>query len=74
MLMNRIADVFFLIAIISIFLTFKTTNFLSVFQCVGMIEEFNVFFMHFSINFFDFISFFLLLGACGKSAQFGFHV
>lgn len=39
MIMNRIADVFFIIAILLIFLTFKTTDYILVFNLLPFIAN-----------------------------------
>jgi NADH:ubiquinone oxidoreductase subunit 5 (subunit L)/multisubunit Na+/H+ antiporter MnhA subunit len=73
MVVNRIADVFFIIAIILIFLTFKTTDYILVFNLLPYIEEDNIIFLNFVVNKINIITFFLFIGAIGKSAQIGFH-
>ena len=73
MLMNRIADVFFIIGILFIFLCFKTLNFLIVFDLVRFILNYSFFFFFFYIKKIDFICFLLFIGAIGKSAQVGLH-
>jgi len=48
MVMNRIADVFFLIAIIFIFLYFKTLKFLIVFNLITfLLDDYIIFFWFF---------------------------
>ena len=73
MIMNRIADVIFLLAIVYIFLKFKTTDFVIVFNLIPFILDDIHFFLFRSFNSLELISFFLLIGAMGKSAQIGFH-
>lgn len=73
MIMNRIADVLLLIAIVYILLMFKTTDFIVVFNLVPFIIEDSYFFLFKSFNSLELICFFLLIGAIGKSAQIGFH-
>jgi NADH-quinone oxidoreductase subunit L len=73
MIMNRIADVFLLLAIIFVFLKFKTTDFAIVFNMIPLyINDFHFFLLK-NFNSLEVISFFLLIGAMGKSAQIGFH-
>jgi NADH-quinone oxidoreductase subunit L len=73
MIINRIADVFFILGILLIFLFFRNTEFLIVFDLVGFLNfEYFIFFF-FSFRILDLITFFLLLGAFGKSAQIIFH-
>jgi len=71
--MNRIADVIFLLAIILIFLKFKTTDFIIVFNLIPFIFDDLYFFLFKSFNSIELICFFLFIGAIGKSAQIGFH-
>lgn len=73
MIMNRIADVFFIIAVLIILITFKTTDYIVVFNLVPFILTETV--ILFGIPFYKvtIIAFFLFIGAIGKSAQIGFH-
>lgn len=73
MVVNRIADVFFTIAIVLILLTFKTTDFIIVFNLLPYIFNDNIIFLNININKINLITFFLFIGAIGKSAQIGFH-
>jgi len=73
MIINRIADIFFIFAIIIIFLIFKTTDYIIVFNLIHFFHTDTYFFLGFSFNILTLISFFLLIGAIGKSAQIGFH-
>jgi NADH-quinone oxidoreductase subunit L len=74
MLVNRIADVFFTLAIIVIFITFKTTDYSIVFNLIPLISNEKIIFLNILINKIDIIAFFLFVGAIGKSAQIIFHV
>jgi NADH:ubiquinone oxidoreductase subunit 5 (subunit L)/multisubunit Na+/H+ antiporter MnhA subunit len=74
MLVNRIADVFFTLAIIVIFITFKTTDYNIVFHLIPLISNEKIIFLNILINKIDIIAFFLFIGAIGKSAQIIFHV
>jgi NADH:ubiquinone oxidoreductase subunit 5 (subunit L)/multisubunit Na+/H+ antiporter MnhA subunit len=74
MLVNRIADVFFTLAIIVIFITFKTTDYNIVFNLIPLISNEKIIFLNILINKIDIIAFFLFIGAIGKSAQIIFHV
>lgn len=71
--MNRIADVFFILAIILIFLNFKTMDFIIIFNLVPFIVDNMSSFLGYQISLINLISFFLFLGAVGKSAQIGLH-
>ena len=73
MVMNRIADVFFVIAILLILLIFKTTDYVVVFNLLPFIANDNIYFLNIYINKINLIAFFLFIGAIGKSAQIGFH-
>ena len=73
MVINRIADVFFLFAICFIFLTFATLDFPLIFNLVGFFFQDNFFLFFLAIRKIDFICFLLFLAAIGKSAQVGFH-
>jgi len=74
MLVNRISDVFFTLGILTIFLTFKTSNYNIVFNLLPLIAHENIIFMNLLISKLDVIAFFLFIGAIGKSAQIIFHV
>jgi NADH-quinone oxidoreductase subunit L len=74
MLVNRIADVFFTLAIIVIFITFKTTDYSIVFNLIPLVSNEKIIFLNILINKIDIIAFFLFVGAIGKSAQIIFHV
>jgi len=74
MLVNRIADVFFTLAIIIIFITFKTTNYTIVFNLIPYMVNEKFFFLNILFYKIDVIAFFLFIGAIGKSAQIIFHV
>jgi NADH:ubiquinone oxidoreductase subunit 5 (subunit L)/multisubunit Na+/H+ antiporter MnhA subunit len=71
--MNRIADVFFIFAIIILLYYFKTLNYILIFSLVDYIDKYSVFFIFTEIKIIDLILFFLFIGAIGKSAQIGLH-
>ena len=73
MLMNRIADVFFIFAILLLLYYFKTLNYILIFSLADYIDTYSVFFIFTELRIIDFILFFLFLGAIGKSAQIGLH-
>jgi len=73
MLMNRIADVFFILAIVLLLYQFKTLEYTLIFSLVDYLKYKYVYFLISSIRFLDFILIFLFIGAIGKSAQIGFH-
>jgi len=71
--MNRIADVFFIIAIFFILFYFGSTDYQLIFSLLGHMSEITFYFFGFKIYLLDFISVFLFIGAIGKSAQLGLH-
>jgi len=76
MIMNRVADVFFIIGILLILYYFKTTEFVVIFNLMEfLIEEQHClyFFIYKTFNYIELVSFFLFIGAIGKSAQLIFH-
>jgi len=73
MLMNRIADVFFIFGIILILINFKTLNYIIIFSLIDYITNINIYILFTEIKIIDLILFFLFLGAIGKSAQLGLH-
>lgn len=73
MIINRIADVFFIIAILYIYLVFKTTDYITVFTLVPYMTHHELIVFGTSMNSLGVIAFFLVIGALGKSAQIGLH-
>jgi proton-translocating NADH-quinone oxidoreductase chain L len=73
MIMNRIADVFFVLGIIFIILTFKTSDYLVVFNLIDFVKGDFIIFLNYKINKLTLICFFLFIGGVGKSAQLGLH-
>lgn len=73
MIMNRIADVFFVLGILMIFLFFRSSDFYVVFDLIRFLILESFTFFCFSFRVLDLIAFFLLVGALGKSAQIVFH-
>jgi NADH:ubiquinone oxidoreductase subunit 5 (subunit L)/multisubunit Na+/H+ antiporter MnhA subunit len=73
MIMNRIADVFFILSIILIFLIFRTTDFIVVLNLMPFISQDLYIFLGFECLKINIIAFFLFIGAIGKSAQIGLH-
>jgi NADH-quinone oxidoreductase subunit L len=71
--MNRIADVFFIFAIILILYYFKTANYLIVFSLIDYIIEYTIYVSFIQIKLLNVILFLLFLGVIGKSAQIGLH-
>jgi NADH-quinone oxidoreductase subunit L len=73
MVMNRIADVFFIIGILFLLWKFKTTDYIIVFSLVDYIKDINFFLIFGEINLLNLILSLLFIGAIGKSAQVGLH-
>jgi len=73
MLMNRIADIFFIFAILLLLLEFKTVDYFIIFSLLDYIENYNLNFFFSQYRLIDLIVFFLFIGAMGKSAQIGLH-
>lgn len=70
---NRIGDFGIILGIVLVFSIFQSLDFEIVFSLVPFFEDQSVFFMNFSFNLLELISFFLFIGAVGKSAQIGLH-
>lgn len=73
MIMNRIADVFFIISILIFFLYFNTLNYVVLFSLIPFYVDYKITFLGLNLNILDIIGFFLCIGAIGKSAQIGLH-
>lgn len=73
MVMNRIADVFFIIGILFLLWKFKTTDYIIVFSLIDYIKDNSFFFIIGEIKLLNLILFLLFIGAIGKSAQVGLH-
>ena len=73
LIMNRIADVFFILGIVLIILTFKTADFIVIFSMVHFFTDIKLNILFINCGLIDVICFFLFIGAMGKSAQVGLH-
>ena len=73
MIMNRIADVFFVFAIVLLLLHLGTTDYLLVFSFSPLLQQEKIILLGLELSFLNAVSFFLFVGAIGKSAQLGFH-
>ena len=73
MLINRVADVFFLLAIVIIFVTFRSVDIIVISALVPFMVDETIYFFGILCRKIDLICFFLFLGAVGKSAQLGLH-
>jgi proton-translocating NADH-quinone oxidoreductase chain L len=73
MIMNRIADVFFIFAIVLLLLYLGTTDYLLIFSFGPLLQGETLLLLGREISFLNAVAFFLFIGAIGKSAQLGFH-
>jgi len=73
MIVNRIGDFGLILAILLTFTYFKAVDYATIFSIIPFFidETLNLFYIEFNIL--SLISFFLLIGAIGKSAQIGLH-
>jgi NADH-quinone oxidoreductase subunit L len=71
--MNRIADVFFIFAIILILYYFKTVNYIIVFSLIDFFQNATINILLIELKIIDLILILLFLGAIGKSAQISLH-
>jgi NADH-quinone oxidoreductase subunit L len=71
--MNRLADVFFIISILIMYLLFNSLDYIVIFELIPFLnnKQFTILFFNFYLI--DLICFFLFIGAIGKSAQIGLH-
>ena len=72
-IVNRIGDLFLVLGIILIYLTFNSINFNEIFLNIENVSNQSVKFFNLEFNIITIICLFLLLGAMGKSAQLGLH-
>ena len=73
MIMNRIGDIGIALGVSLIFFEFKTLDFNVIFPIAHFFSEDYFFFFNSYIHLITLISFLFLIGAIGKSAQFGLH-
>ncbi len=71
---NRIADVFFLIGLFSLFIIFESFSFTDIFSKLETQTTYIFNFIGLSFNALDVITLLLFIGCMGKSAQIIFHV
>lgn len=72
MIMNRIADVFFVIAIFLLLIFFGTTDFMALSALIATTSN-NYYIGWWNVELITIVCFFFIFGAIGKSAQLGFH-
>jgi NADH-ubiquinone oxidoreductase chain 5 len=73
MIVNRIGDFGLSLGILTLFIQFKAVDYATIFSLVPFYANENFLFLNFELNSLSLISFFLLIGAVGKSAQLGLH-
>lgn len=73
MVLNRVADLFFFLGIIIIYLFVGSLDFFIIFDCMKFFFLDFLNFFNIYTNSLDIICFFLFIGAIGKSAQLFFH-
>jgi NADH-ubiquinone oxidoreductase chain 5 len=73
MLVNRIGDFGLIISILIIFINFKAVDYATVFSLTPFFVFERITFLWFDFSLINLISFFILIGAIGKSAQLGLH-
>lgn len=73
MIMNRIADVFLILAVILIIIKLKVSEYIIIFDLITYIQNDFYYILGYNINILSLISFLIFIGAIGKSAQIGFH-
>jgi NADH:ubiquinone oxidoreductase subunit 5 (subunit L)/multisubunit Na+/H+ antiporter MnhA subunit len=73
MIMNRIGDIGIALGVSLIFFEFKTLDFNVIFPVAHLFSDDYYYFFNSYIHLLTLVSFLFLLGAIGKSAQFGLH-
>jgi NADH-quinone oxidoreductase subunit L len=73
MIVNRIGDFGLAIGIFTIYFYFQSFDYAIIFSLASEFATETIPFVDFKISIYDFIGFFLFIGAVGKSAQIGLH-
>ena len=73
MIVNRIGDVGLALAIFILYYYFQSLDYAIIFSLIPIYAQETIPFFDVSISIYDFIGFFLFVGAVGKSAQIGLH-
>lgn len=72
-LVNRIADIGFVLGILTLFIIFGTLDFSGMFELIGEHHDDSFVFLNGQYHALSLACFLLFIGAMGKSAQIGFH-
>ena len=72
-IVNRVADVFFVIGLLAIYITFDSLLFSEIFAKVPAFSDSTISILGNNFRIIDFICIMLFIGCMGKSAQIGFH-
>lgn len=73
MVVNRIGDFFLIISLLIVFIFFKSLDYSTLSVLTPFFKNYTIYFLNLNVNLISTISFFLFLGAVGKSAQLGLH-
>jgi len=73
MLVNRISDFALILGLLTIFISFKSIEYSSIFAAIPLIKNHTFIFLNCKLNVIDTLCFLLLIGAMGKSAQLFLH-
>nr|YP_009325894.1 NADH dehydrogenase subunit 5 [Choreocolax polysiphoniae]APC24886.1 NADH dehydrogenase subunit 5 [Choreocolax polysiphoniae] len=73
LILNRIGDLGLIASIIFLLVFLKTLDFNIIFSLTPLLSTFYLTYFSFSIHYLSIISFLLIIGAIGKSAQLGLH-
>jgi NADH-ubiquinone oxidoreductase chain 5 len=73
MVVNRIGDFFLIISLLIVFIFFKSLDYSTLAVLTPFFKNHTIDFLNLKVNLIPTISFFLFLGAVGKSAQLGLH-
>jgi len=74
MLVNRVGDIGLALGICTVFVTFKSVDYATVFALTPNALNIQLSFLCFDFDRLSLISFLLFFGALGKSAQIGLHI
>jgi NADH-quinone oxidoreductase subunit L len=73
LLVNRFADMFFLLGVVAIYSVFNTLEFDAIFGTAPFLTHLTINLFGYNVGALNFITLVLFIGACAKSAQLGLH-